>query len=333
MQRRAYNLALMFLALTIHRLNMDLHDTDLNLLVYLDVLLREKNVTRSAMKMGITQPAMSNVLKRLRLLLDDPILVKTAKGMTATERALKLQPLVRQTISNTELIIRDRSEFKPLSSQRTFRVMASDYAEAVLIPAALKLLREQAPNVTLDVLTPSDVSFSDIEQGRVDMAVNRFEKLPQSFHQKILWEDSFSCLVNCQHPILRDFSLENYLKAQHLWVSKTGYGIGVGIDPGDIQRLGWVDLALDNIHKKRKIRLFTRHYQVATMIAQQQDLIATVPTKIAKLQSDNSDVVLLAPPFEIAPLEMKMAWSALLHHNNGHRWMRSLLIEAAGATL
>ena len=310
---------------------MAINNIDLNLLVYLDVLLREKNVTRSAIKLGITQPAMSNVLKRLRNLLDDPLLVKTSEGMTATERALALQPLVRAAVEAAERVVEDHSDFDPKTDNRIFRIMASDYAESTLIPAALKVLREKAPNITLDVLTPSDVSFSDIEQGRVDMAINRFDELPGSFHQKTLWQDSFSCIVNKNHPILQSqFGLDNYLQAQHIWVSKTGYGIGVGIDPSDIQRLGWVDLALDRIGKKRNIRLFTRHYRVATYIAQQQDLIATLPSRIAQLQTDNPNVTVLKPPFDIPLLEMKMAWSPLLHNNSGHRWIRKVMIEAAG---
>ncbi len=310
---------------------MAINNIDLNLLVYLDVLLREKNVTRSAMKLGITQPAMSNVLKRLRVLLDDPLLVKTSEGMTATERAIALQPLVRAAVEAAERVVEDHSDFNPKTDNRIFRVMASDYAESTLIPKALSYLRENAPNITLDVLTPSDVSFSDIEQGRVDMAINRFEELPGSFHQKTLWKDSFSCIVNKNHPILKaEFVLDTYLDAQHIWVSKTGYGIGVGIDPSDIQRLGWVDLALDRIGKKRNIRLFTRHYRVATYIAQQQDLIATLPSRIAQLQTDNPNVTVLKPPFDIPLLEMKMAWSPLLHNNSGHRWIRKVMIEAAG---
>ncbi len=272
---------------------------------------------------------MSNVLKRLRQLLDDPLLVKTSDGMTATERALELQPLVRAAVEAAEKVIEDRSTFEPGSDERIFRVMASDYAESILIPRVLSVLREVAPNITLDVLTPSDVSFADIEQGRVDMAINRFEDLPGSFHQKTLWQDSFSCIINKRHPIQHCFNLDSYLQAQHLWVSKTGYGIGVGIDPDDIQRLGWVDLALDRIGKKRNIRLFTRHYRVATYIAQQQDLIATLPRRIAELQRDNPHLLIMPPPFDIPPLEMKMAWSPLLHNNNGHRWLRKVMIDCA----
>lgn len=308
---------------------MDLHQIDLNLLVYLDVLLREKNVTRSAAKLGITQPAMSNVLKRLRDLLGDPILVKTSEGMAPTERAVELKPLVRAAVSAAERVVQDRSQFNAEESHKTFRVMASDYAESTLIPRVLAALRDKAPNITLDVLTPSDVSFSNIEQGHVDMAINRFEELPQSFHQKTLWTDSFSCLVNKNHPILSGFTLSSYLEAQHIWVSKTGFGIGIGINPKDIQRLGWVDLALDKIGKKRNIRLFTRHYQVATLIAQQRDLIATLPSRAAESQKDNPNVAILHPPFEIPPLEIKMAWSPLLHHDASHRWLRKLIIDIA----
>ncbi len=311
---------------------MDLSQVDLNLLVYLDVLLREKNVTKAASHLGITQPAMSNVLRRLRDLFDDPILVRTSEGMTATERALELQPQVRGILSEVERAVQPTRSFNASRSQRVFRVMASDYAESTLMPRVLRRIRQEAPHVTLDVLTPSDVSFLDVEQGRVDMAINRFDKMPQSFHQKTLWMDSFACLMNARNPILeKPFSLENYLGASHIWVSKTGFGVGVGVNPKDVQRLGWVDEALARMGRKRRISVFTRHYQVAMLLAEQHDLIATLPSRAAWLQRDNPHLVAKRPPFEIPPFELKMAWSPLLQHNPDHRWLRLVITEVAEA--
>tara|TARA_R110001592_G_scaffold356571_1_gene658762 strand:- start:16833 stop:17768 length:936 start_codon:yes stop_codon:yes gene_type:complete len=309
---------------------MDLNSVDLNLLVHLDVLLREQNVTKAASHLGITQPAMSNGLKRLRLLFEDPLLVRTSEGMVPTALALALKPAVREILFNIEKVIQPERDFD-LNSQRVFRIMASDYAESTLIPAVLSEVRKQSPNITLDVLTPSDVSFEDVEQGRVDMAINRFDTLPQSFHQKTLWSDTFSCLMSINNPLVEDFNLTSYLEASHIWVSKTGFGVGVGVNPNDVQRLGWVDEALGKIGEKRKISVFTRHYQVAMLLAEQHDLIATLPSRAAKLKSQNANLMLKEPPFDIPPFDLKMAWSPLLHHNADHQWLRRMINDIANS--
>ena len=148
---------------------MNLSRIDLNLLVYLDVLLREKNVTRAAEQLGITQPALSNGLRRLRDLFNDPLLVRTSEGMTPTERALELQPQVRNILASVEQAVLPVSDFEVTRSNRVFRVMASDYAESTLLTRLLFKLRDEAPNITLDILTPSDVTFQDLEQGKIDV--------------------------------------------------------------------------------------------------------------------------------------------------------------------
>ncbi|MCL1127282.1 LysR family transcriptional regulator [Shewanella surugensis] len=308
---------------------MNISRIDLNLLVYLDVLLREKNVTRAADQLGISQPAMSNGLKRLRTLFNDPLLIRTSQGMTPTERATELEPTIRVLLIELEKAVQPRAEFDASMSDRVFRIMASDYAEATLLPLLIARLRNEAPNIILDIMTPSDVNFPDVEQGRVDMVINRFDSMPQSFHQKVLWRDDFSCLISETNPVLTDFNLEHYLQAQHVWVSKTGMGVGVGMDPADVQRLGWVDEALTRIGKQRHITVFTRHYQAACSLAERQDLIATVPSKMARLQQNNPRMRIVKPPFDILPIELTMAWSPLLQHNPGHRWMREMLTETA----
>ncbi|MEM1404440.1 MAG: LysR family transcriptional regulator [Pseudomonadota bacterium] len=308
---------------------MNLHRIDLNLLVYLDTLLRERNVTQAAQQLNLSQPAMSNGLRRLRTLFDDPLLVRTSEGMTPTERALELEPLVRDALEQIDQAVQPRADFRPDQAQGVFRIMASDYAESTLFPAVLGELRSQAPGITLDIMTPSDVSFLDVERGKIDMVINRFDAMPQSFHQIPLWQDSFSCLLSPSHPILEDFTLENYLRADHVWVSKTGMGVGVGVNPDDVQRLGWVDSALNKLGKKRQIRVFTRHYQAAMTLAEQNDLIVTLPTRAALLKRDNPRLVRRTPPLDIPPLELKMAWSPLLQHHPGNRWLRKLIVETA----
>ncbi|WDE04039.1 LysR family transcriptional regulator [Thalassomonas viridans] len=308
---------------------MNISKIDLNLLIYLDVLLREKNVTRAARQLNITQPAMSNGLKRLRTLFNDPILVRTSDGMVPTERARSLAPAIRKILLELEEALQGEEEFNEQNSQRVFRLMASDYAASTLLPGLLRRINQIAPNITIDIMTPSDVTFHDVEAGKIDMAINRFDELPQSFHQKTIWRDSFSCLLSADHPVVSKFNLNSYLASKHVWVSKTGFGVGVGMDPKDVQKLGWVDEALARLGKKRDIKVFTRNYHVAMQLAYEDDLIATLPSKAALLHKDDGNFTILKPPFDIPEIELKMIWSPLLHHDASHIWFRQLVIEAA----
>ena len=154
---------------------MNISRVDLNLLVYLDVLLRECNVTRAAEELGISQPAMSNSLRRLRDLFNDPILVRTSDGMTPTDRALELQPMVRTVLAAAEQAILPKTEFEPANSSRIFRITASDYTESTLLPRLLEELLKQAPDIRLDIMTPSDISFHDVERGKVERVINRVD--------------------------------------------------------------------------------------------------------------------------------------------------------------
>ncbi len=307
---------------------MDLGRFDLNLLVYLDALLREGSVTRAAERLNITQPAMSNGLRRLRDLFDDPLLIRTSEGMQPTERALALQPLLREVLGKLESVVQP-VEFEPGSSDQLFRIVASDYAESTLLPRLLAVLRDEAPHVALDILTASDALLADLETGKVDLAINRFDHLPRSCHHTTLWRDTFSCLVSNDNPALQGFTLESYLHSAHIWVSKTGMGAGTGMAPRDASKLGWVDVALAELGHSRRIRIYTRHYQVAALLAQQPDLIATLPTQVARLYDDHPQLTIRRPPFAIAPIELKMAWSPLLQHNHSHVWFRRLIQRVA----
>jgi len=236
---------------------------------------------------------------------------------------------VKDILLGVDRAMQPATEFEPRAAQMVVRIMASDYAESTLFPAVLTELRDNAPDITLDIMNPSDVSFLDVERGKVDLVINRFDQMPQSFHQITLWQDSFSCLLSPNHPILDDFSLESYLSADHIWVSKTGMGVGVGVDPSDVQRLGWVDSALAQLGAKRRIRVFTRHYQAAMTLAEQNDLIVTLPTRATWLKQNDPRVAIRQVPFDVPPLELKMAWSPLLHNNAPHRWVRQFITRIA----
>ena len=308
---------------------MNVKNIDLNLLVYLDVLLHTRSVTHAAESMGISQPAMSNALRRLRELFSDPLLIRTKEGMNPTERAEELQPVIRQIVAAVEMAVEPDKGFDPATADRVFRLSVSDYSECTLMPALLQRMDSIAPNITLDILTPSDVSYKDVEGGNVDLVINRFDDLPQSLHHQTIWRDDFSCMFSRENPIRDRFNLNSYLEASHVWVSKTGMGIGVGVKPGVVQQQGLVDTALSRLGKKRRIRLFTRHYQAAMQLAELRDLVITLPSKSANLQKDNPDVIILPPPFEIPEFELKMAWSSLVQHNPAHQWLRGLIAEVA----
>ena len=308
---------------------MNISRIDLNLLVYLDVLLREGNVTRAAEQLGLSQPAMSNGLKRLRDLFNDPLLVRTSDGMAPTDRARELQPLVREALLSIEKAIEPKSGFDAANAQRVFRLMVSDYTESTLIPALLDRLQAEAPGIVLDVLAPGDMSHDDVEKGRVDMAINRFDTLPPAFHQVSLWKDHYVCMLNVNNPVLEDFTLDNYLSAPHVWVSKTGMGASKGINLDDSRRLGWVDTALRQLGKQRQIRIYTRHYLAAMLLAQQKNVIVTLPSKAARIFKGYEAVAIHKPPFRVPPVHLTMAWSPLLQHNPAHQWMRRLVTAVA----
>jgi len=272
---------------------------------------------------------MSNSLRRLRALFDDPLLVRTSSGMSMTERALQLQPRVRQVVLEMELVLEPGEGFDPAKSERVYRIMASDYAEATIIPGVISRLRQEAPGIIIDCLTPSDVSYKDMEQGKVDMAINRFDEMPESFHQTTVWKDSFSCLMSRNNAIARDFNLDSYLQARHIWVSKTGLGVGLGVDPQKPVRLGWIDQALSGIGEKRKISIFTRHYLMPALLAKNSDLVATLPTRVARMHALDKGLVMRDPPFDIPEFELSMVWSPLLHENSTHKWLRQLIVGEA----
>ena len=183
---------------------------------------------------------MSNALRRLRDLLGDPILVRTSSGMAPTERATKIEPLVVEALSRAELALQPVDHFEAATSSRTFRIMASDYIETTLIAPLLGRLNEVAPYVTLDILTPSDASFANLEGVKSIWPSIALIIYPILFIKKSIWRDNFSCLMGAEHPALDALTFDAYLASKHIWVSKTGIGVGTGMALNTVKNwAGW----------------------------------------------------------------------------------------------
>ncbi|WP_220720472.1 LysR family transcriptional regulator [Agarivorans litoreus] len=313
---------------------MNIRKVDLNLLVYLNVLLEERNVSRAASKLALTQPTMSNALKRLRELFDDPLLVRTAEGMTPTEKATKLKPEIVSLLSMAEKITQPDKDFSPEQSSVTFRIMCNDYIEATLLAPFIQSVLSSAPKINFDIYAPGDIRLGDMEKGQIDLAINRFTSLPKTFHQSSIWRDNFCCLVHKDHPYVDHLDLPSYLAAEHVWLNRAGWGAETSIgNQAASQKLGWVDEALAQLEQVRNIRVYTRHYALAGLLVAQPQLVATLPRRQAMLYKDSPDLRIVRVPFQIVPIETKMIWSPLLQHSKAHQWLRRSLTEFSTTVL
>ncbi len=297
---------------------MNIKDIDLNLLVFLDMLLHERSVTRAAQRMGLSQPAMSNALSRLRRLLDDPLLVRSARGMEPTQRALAIQRPVQAALAQIETALAPATDFDPGGTQRLFSLMITDYAASVLLPGVSARLAREAPNVALNVLSSDGDSLKAVERGEVDFVIDRFDTLPGSFRSRLLWKDAFVCVLRKDHPALADgptLTLETYLKLEHILITRTGIGLGQSDEL----------LARHNLY--RRIAVFTRHYQLPPRLVAESDLCATLPARIARAHSRSLAIEIVPPPLELPPFDIRMVWSPVAHYDRAHQWLRSLIGE------
>lgn len=293
---------------------MNRYDIDLNLMVFLDALVREKSVTRAAERVGITQPAMSNALKRLRRVLDDPLLVRTARGMEPTQRALALQRPLQSALEQIETALTPPPAFDPRATHRLFTVMITDYAASVLLPAVTAHLSAAAPNATLNLLGSDAESLKAVERGEVDFVIDRFDTLPESFRSRLLWSDRFVCVLRKDHPALADgLSLEAYLELDHILITRTGIGLGQS------------DEVLAQRDLYRRITVFTRHYQLPARLVAESDLCATLPSRVAQTQARHLPIAIVAPPIDLPVIQIRMVWGPVTHYDRAHQWLRGVI--------
>ncbi|MEO2281878.1 LysR family transcriptional regulator [Pseudoalteromonas pernae] len=306
---------------------MNLRQIDLNLLVYLHVLIEERSVSQAANRLALTQSAMSNALKRLRDLFCDPLLVRSGSTMMCTEKALALKPQLEHFLSVVQAITIQENSFDPRSTQHTFRIMANEFLVAPLLVAFLRDIASQFPGIKIDLIHPSDVTLSELEQGQVDIAIDRFTRMPSSFHQSTLWRDNYCCLARAGHPIHTHLDIETYLAHSHIWLNRSGFGPEPVIKNREPQKLGWVDQALIQLGHKRNIAVYARHHSLIADLCAGTDLLATLPRRLAEHLVANTRVELaLCPvPFPIVPIGVSMLWSPLVHHSPAHVWLRQQL--------
>lgn len=300
---------------------MNIRDIDLNLLVMLDALLREQSVTRAARAMNITQPAMSNALKRLRTLLGDPVLVRTASGMQPTARAEQLHRPVRNALAQMEAALAPHRAFEPASAERLFTILITDYAASVLMPHIVGVLEEEAPQLALNILSVDADAIDQIERGEADFLINEFGRLPANFHTQRLWHDRLACLIRADHPALAGpdgvLTLDAFMAQRHVLITQTGVG------------LSRIDERLADLGLARQISVLTRHYQLPRELVAHSDMIVALPARIARYQARHLGLAVHPPPLELPAFEIGIAWGALDHHDIAHRWLRERIIAIA----
>ncbi len=299
---------------------MNLHQLDLNLLLALDLLLTEQSVTLAAEKAGITQPAMSNTLRRLREHFQDPLLVKSSQGkMILTDQALRIAPLVKPALYHVEQVFSFKNEFVPFTSTQHFKILTNDYIECLVFPNLLNRFAVQAPQVVLDILSFNKIesdkinAINQLESGGVDLAIGKFEELPASFHKQVLFEDRLVCIARQGHPALQNgLDLETFLQLKHLLISIQGIGLGA------------IDVELAKQKLKRQIAYYTRHFLLAPKLIGQSDLIACIPQRIADLFADTEQLQLHPPPLPSeVTFTVSQIWGAFKHKDPALQWLRN----------
>ena len=309
---------------------MNIRNIDLNLLVYLNVLLEEKSVSRAANKLALTQPTVSAALKRLREYFSDPLLVRTSGGMQPTEKALALKPQISEFIRLSESITQSDSHFEPETANHTFKILTNDYIESCLLFPFIASTAAIYPNLSYNITSPGDTHLTELQEGSVDLAINRFKQAPTSFHQKRLWRDNFRVVCHQDNPYAATQTLETYLSQPHIWVSRSGITsenrISVDSHPN---KLGELDEALWQLEKRRNIQVFTRHFQAQKLITQSQSLLLTIPNRLALASFQTEQLMTLPLPFQMVPQEVSMVWSPIKHYDPAHSWLRQQLSEFA----
>lgn len=297
---------------------MNLAALDLNLLVALEALLEEASVGRAADRVFLSQPAMSHALKRLRRLLEDPLLVRVGPRMQLTARAEALRNPVQDALSRVrDLFIGEG--FAPAHSTRTFQLFVADNASDLLLPPLLKQLQEEAPNVCIRV-QPWRVNMPDpFELARlVDFAIACVPHKFNGFYQQRLFKDRDACAVRRGHPIAtRMADPEVFLYAKHVAV----VGREFTEDP--------VDTWLRQEGLTRAVALTVPHYLQALHVVAQSDLIAVLPERLIRAYAEILDVDAVAVPLDVGTFDEYLLHPARSHADPGCVWLRGVLQEIA----
>ena len=296
-----------------------LRNIDLNLLVVLDALLTEKHVTRTGLRLHLSQPAISHSLNKLRVLLDDPLLIRQGHDVVLSALAQNLQAPLKGILGQIETLLGQSIDFVPADSQRTFRVAMSDYGAAIVLPKLIVQLRAQAPGTSLVVIQDSRLGMLEqVEQGKIDLAVGVFAALPADVSSDVLFEETFTCLLNRRSlPENGVLDLDSYLARPHLLVSTDG------------STQGEVDNVLRSQGLQRRVAVNVPHWGAAPGMIADTDLILTVATRTLDNLPLGDTLVALAPPLTVAPFNYVQVWHNRFNQDPAHRWLRELVKQVS----
>jgi DNA-binding transcriptional LysR family regulator len=296
---------------------MELHELDLNLLVVFNQLLVERRVSKAADALGISQPAVSNSLAKLRRLFGDELFLRTPKGMEPTPFADQLAESVSYALAMIHSGVNQRSSFDPASARRAMTIGMTDIGEIYFLPALIERLRSEAPGVSLSTVRNAAVNLKDeLEAGKVDLAIGLLPQLKAGFFQRRLFTQSYVCLLRRGHRLdKRRISLAEYGAAEHLVVVSAGTGHGK------------VDDLLLRSGIERSVRLTVPHYVSVGHILQRSDLVATVPERLADRLLEPFGLAKVPHPAKLPDIAINVFWHAKYHRSPANQWLRSLVFE------
>nr|WP_301300127.1 LysR family transcriptional regulator [Pseudomonas chlororaphis] len=289
---------------------------DINLLLTLDVLLAEHNVTRAAQRLNLSQPSVSVHLAKLREIFGDPLLLPGPRGMRPTARADALREPLRRALEALELAVSPASPFDPGAAANTWSVSASDYGESTVILPALAGLRAAAPGTRLAVieLEPGRL-VRQTEQGIIDLALHTSEDSPPGLRRRVLFSERYVLVGRAGHPRLqRRPSLAQFAKLEHVVVSPDGGGFH-----------GVTDSALGEVGLTRRVVLSVPHFLFVLSALASTDLVAMLP---ARLVRDNPALKVVEPPLEVPGYDLAMLWHERCHRDPAHQWLREFIVSS-----
>lgn len=296
---------------------MKLSNIDLNLFVVFDAIYTEGNLTRAGEIIGITQPAVSNSLSRLRKIFDDPLFVRTADGMMPTPVAQNVIGSVRQALGLIRSSVQESESFMPRESDKKYRISMTDLTQAILLPYLFERIEKIAPGVSLDCyqVRRRDMAI-ELASGNLDFSVDIPLTPDSQIRHAPLFTHPQVCVVRKDHPLLGDsLSLDTYLKLSHIHVSSRRGG------------LGHADLVLGKLGKRRDIGLRTQHYLMTPRLVANSDLALTTSRLFAEFIARAFPVRYFQLPFGIPPLETHLYWHESTDKDQANTWMRELILS------
>ncbi|MBB4845638.1 DNA-binding transcriptional LysR family regulator [Paucibacter oligotrophus] len=298
----------------------DLPSIDLNLLKLFDALARERSVTQAGLRLGLSQPAASRALGRLRTMLDDRLLVRGKLGLELTPRAEALAGPVAKLLDDARKLL-SPATFDPALASGRITIAAHDHLSLLVLAGLLSRFERHAPALSLHIAPAAGDNVRLIEQGEADLALGIFETLPGSLHQRRLYTDKLVCVLRTGHPCLADglLSLERYTGLRHLAVTISGVGESA------------VDLALSAQGLSRQVVARVPHFLTAAMLAADSDMVLTLPGRLARRLAQRLPLVQQELPLAIAPLAPTMIWHERRHGDPAHAWVRQQLVEVVAS--